>query len=302
MAYSSGGLVQATDYNALAGTIRAQWGVGSGAHGLGQSTSAVSDVAAASTVTATQWTGLIQTINSCLAHEGQAQISPSSVTQGNLITYYGAITTGANAAYNNTISTGLALTDSAAVSATTASAWGTTGNRGLLFTHNIAFASGDAARYFFNAGGRLKLSFAKSGGSATSRNAEWAALATALGSIQMTGNDYIKVGGSGTLSNLQHDGYYGATTSSVQKLLQYDGVGSYSSNYIASYVSVYGTPSNGFYPGIRFYTYWINAWANAFQDGVDGISTTNLVVAYPSTTYLANTWGTPSTSSSVALY
>lgn len=129
-----------------------------------------------------------------------------------------------------------------------------------------------------------------------------AALATDLGSIQMTGNNYIKVGGSGTLSNLQHDGYYGATTTAVQKLLQYDGVGSYSSNYISSDVSVYGTPTNGYYPGIRFHTYWVNAWTNAFQDAVDGISTTNVVIAYPSTTYLTNTWGTPTTSSSVALY
>ena len=302
MAYSSGGLVEAVDYNALAGRMRSQMGVGTSNHGLGQSVTAIADTAATAAVTAAQWTSLIQSANSCLSHEGQTLITPASVTAGNIVTYYAAIDTGTTLAYNSTGTTGLALTDSAATASTYSSSWGTSGNRGLLFTHTVTFASGDAARYFFNAGGRLKLSFAKSGGSSTTRNTEWAALATACGSIQMTHNDYVKVGGSGTLSNLQHDGYYGLTSAPVQKFNQTDGVASYSTNYIKSDIAWSGTAANGGSPIITIQTYWMNVWSNAYQDAVDGTTTTNLVVSSPSTSYLTNSWGTPTVSQSVALY
>ena len=64
MAYTSGGLTEASDYNTLASSLSAVWGAGTGNKGYGQSTSAISQVSAASTVTATQWTGLLQTTNS----------------------------------------------------------------------------------------------------------------------------------------------------------------------------------------------------------------------------------------------
>jgi len=301
MTYATGNRIDATDYNTLATTFKNQWGTGTGNHGLGQSVSAVNNVATGATVTATQWTGLISGINSCLAHQGQAQITPSTVTVGNPITYYSAITTAGATVNNATGTTGLALIDGAVNAATYSASWGTTGNRGLVFTHNIAFASGDAARYFFNAGGVLKLSFAKSAAGSV-RNAEWAALAAALGTIQIGASDYVKIGGSGVVANLQHDGYFGLTTTQVQKVLQYDGVGLYSSDYIACNLSAYGTPSNGGYPGITINSYWVNVWPNAFQPDVTGTTTTNLVVSSPSTTYLANTWGTPTVGTAVALY
>ena len=88
MTYSSGNTIQATDFNTLAASLRSQLGVGTGSHGLGQDVSSVADIAASSTVTATQWTNLISKTNAVLAHEGQTAISPSSVTAGNAITAY----------------------------------------------------------------------------------------------------------------------------------------------------------------------------------------------------------------------
>lgn len=303
MAYSSGGLIQATDYNTLGNSLATVWGTGTGNKGYGQDTSSFANVATGNTVSAAQWTNLIGKTNSALAHQGQSTITPTSVTAGSNVTYYSSITSGiASVTGAASGQTGLSLSDGTASNATYSGTWGTTGNRGLKFTHTITFASGNAARYFFNAGGRLKLSFSRSGGSATTRNTEWTALATALGSIQMGALDWYKVGGSGTLANLQHDGYYGLTTSAVQKLLQYDNVGSYSNNYITTNASWSGTAQNGGYPVIVFETYWINAWVNAFQDAVDGSATTSLIVSSPSTTYLANSWGTPTVGTSAVLY
>lgn len=303
MSYTSGGLIEATDYNTLGNNLATVWGTGTGNKGWGQDTSSFANVSASNSVTATQWSNLIGKTNSALAHQGNSTITPTSVTAGNNITYYSSITSGISTVTSTASgTTGLSLTDGTATDASYSGTWGTTGNRGLKFTHTITFASGNAARYFFNAGGRLKLAFSRSGGSATTRNTEWTALATALGSIQMTAIDYVKVGGSGTLSNLQHDGYYGLTTSEVQKLLQYDGTYLYSTNYITMNAKVSGTAQNGGYPVITLETYWVNAWSNAFQDAVDGTATTSLIVSSPSTTYLTNTWGTPTVGTASALY
>ena len=75
MTISSGGLIQATDYNTFVGTspsattntINTVWAVGSGSAGYGQT--ALSQVSSAGTVTATQWASLINTLNSILTHQ-----------------------------------------------------------------------------------------------------------------------------------------------------------------------------------------------------------------------------------------
>ena len=260
-------------------------------------------VAGTSTVTATQWSSLIAKTNAALAHQGQATITPTSVTAGSNITYYGSISTGVtNTTTAASGTTALALTDGAAQAASYTGTWGNTGNRGVVFTHTVSFTSGDAARYFFNAGGRLKLSFSRSGGSATTRNTEWTALATACASVQVGSTSWYKVGGTGSPTNLSLTGYWGLTTSEVQRFLQYDGYGAYSTNYIAINAYVSGTAANGGYPVITIKTYWINAWSNVNQQTVDGTSTTNLIVSSPATTYLTNSWGTPTVGVASALY
>jgi hypothetical protein len=306
MTYSSGSLIQATDYNTLASNgsnIGDHWGTGTSSAGLGQSTSSIAAVSTSNTVTATQWTGLIQTINSCLAHEGQTTITPSSVTAGNAITYYASITTGSALAYTNRGTTGLALTAGATNTTSYASAWGTTGARSLVFTQTVTFSSGDAARYFFNAGGKIGLTYARSGGSATTRNTEMTALATACGTINVGYKNTTKTGGSGTVTtllNTNNGGYWAGTGSYVVHFKQFDGVASYSTNYIQTEYFWSGTAANGGSPVLNLKSTMVNAWSNVFQDAVDGTTSVSLVVNSPATTYLSNTWGTPTFSGSVA--
>lgn len=304
MTYASGGLIQATDYNTLATQVSSQLGVGTGKNGLGQSVTSIAAVTAGvNTITAVQWTGLIQSTNNILLHEGQAAITPASVAAGDIITYYAAITTGGVTAYNNSGSTSLALSDGAANTTSYATAWGTTGSRSLVFTQSITFASGDAARYFFNAGGRIKLSCSRSGGSATVRNTDFTALATSIGSIQLGYNNTTKVGGSGTtttLLNANNGGYWAGTGAYVTHFKQFDASAGYTTDFIQVEYYWSGTATNGGYPVLNIKTTWSNSHVQAYQDSVDGTCSTSLVVSSPATTYLANTWGTPTFSGSVA--
>lgn len=303
MTYAAGGVVQATDYNTLATTIRNQWGSGTGNHGLGQSVTSISDVGT-EVVTATQWSNLIATINSASAHAGIAAITPASVTTGDIITFYDSITTGATVAYNSSGTTGLALTSAAATATSSSATWGTGGNRSLVFTHTVTFLTGDAARYFFNAGGNVSLTFSRAGGSATTRNTEWSALAAACGTIKFGWDNTSKVGGSSTpttIRNTSNGGYWSGSGSNVVHFKQLDGVATYSTNYIQVEYYWSGTSTNGGSPVLNIKTTWANPWTNAFQDTVTGTTTTSLVVNSPVTTYLTNTWGTPTQSGTVAL-
>jgi hypothetical protein len=85
MAYSTGGTIQALDYNLLTwggnatGTYTSTpsnlawvWGVGNGAVGYGQDATAMTVVSVGSTVTATQWSTFVQRLNLTLGHQSGA--------------------------------------------------------------------------------------------------------------------------------------------------------------------------------------------------------------------------------------
>ena len=91
MAYTTGELIQAQDYNWLTwggntgGTyttsinnLAVVWGHGTGLYGYGQDVSAISTVAAADTVTAAQWSGFVYHLNKTLNHQGQTPIANGS--------------------------------------------------------------------------------------------------------------------------------------------------------------------------------------------------------------------------------
>jgi hypothetical protein len=315
MAYSQGGIIDDADYNTLAwgtaagGTyttspanLAAVWGVGTGRYGYGASTSSFTQVTAGSTVTAAQWTGMIQSVNNALAHQGGTAITPTSVTAGNLITYYNSIQTGVTNAFTaagtgNVVST----TDGSATNTQFTSAWGGSGNRRLLFTQTVTFASGNAARYFFNAGGKVKLTFSRSGGSSHPRNTEWTDLCTRMGTITF---GYQNTTGSGTgyttILNSTNGGYWNLTGTGVSHAKMYADTAPYTVNFIDLQVKWSGTAENGGSPVLTFEGYWENDQVSTFQQDVDGTATQSLVLSTPTTTHIGSaTWGTPSVGGSV---
>ena len=187
MAYTSGGTIQAQDYNWLVwggnttGTYTSTpsnfayvWGVGSGAFGYGQDVSQLSALTAGATVTAAQWSQFVYALNKCLGHQsgsaGQlASGSNIGVTAGATIAAFANVATAVSS-----VNTNAALYNSTQGSTTTGSNFdetitSTTGisNATNYGVRTVTFASADAARYFFNAGGKLTyyVSTTTSGGS-----------------------------------------------------------------------------------------------------------------------------------------
>jgi hypothetical protein len=331
MTYSASGLIQATDYNGFVSTtvganVNGIWSVGATDSGYGET--ALSTVSAAGTVTATSWASLVNTISSMGSHQGTAITSRSAPTAGQTITILSNLNTdlttltGArgNAAANGTqygIFTGN-------VSKTTATGSGST-TWTITFTHTITFASAAAARYFFNAGGRIKWETSKTADS-TASDTEWNDLAnTLVGDIYITGgtgtqviagSNYTgttKVGGTGTPTTLTTTtGWYDLLTTDTLIYKQFADTAPYTGSFIQINAKTAGSGTQ-----LVLTTAWTDPGGSGAgsSDNISGgtavsspatsigaaTAPTTLVTYFPpSSTYLTSAaWGTPTIASAI---
>jgi hypothetical protein len=315
MAYSAGGLIEATDYNGFVSTtsganINTVWSTGSTDSGWGQS--AVATVAAAGSITATQWATLVNTISSMASQTGTTITSRSAPVAGNTIEILAALNTDLtnitanrqNAVANGTQFTGWSGTNSK-TAATATGAWT------ITFVNTVTFASADAARYFFNAGGRIKIDVSKTATGALG-DPEWNDLANTLcGDIFITGGtatqtiaaaNYTgttKVGGTGTPNILlTTTGWYDLTAGAAATIVykQFADTAPYTANFIQHAIAK-GASSDT----LIITTTWSNPEGDAISGGTassgatPGTAPTTIVTYFPpSSTYLTTaSWGTP---------
>jgi hypothetical protein len=175
----------------------------------------------------------------------------------------------------------------------------------------VTFASGDAARYFFNAGGRITQTWSRTGGSSTDQNTAITNLCTACGTLNYTagtgtqtiaGGSYTgttKTGGSGSPTISGTTGYYDYTTSNVQVFTQsassYYG---YEGNSITVNIKTNGTQGSNADTGSVITIYSTISKPGGLTT-VDGTLNSTITLIPSSTTYLTTTsWGTPTLSGS----
>ena len=301
MTYSTGSVIVATDYNSFATSVNGLWGAGSGNSGYGQS-STIASVSATNTITATQWSTLLARISSMASHQGTSITPITSPVAGNTITAYAALSTNITAIGTgkaNAAASGTDITTNGTTTTTTA--WANS----ATVTQTYTFADANSARYFFNAGGMLRLSWSRTGGTVSTRNTSLSDLLTASGTICITqgnsvtqtiaGTSYTgttKVGGSGTPNILlTTTGWYslvaGAAATNVYK--QFEATAPYTASYINVSLAL-----NAASTVLTIVTSIVDS--GGYTDSNDGTLTQTAVIRPPSTTYLSNTWGTPAMS------
>jgi hypothetical protein len=329
MTYSVGGLIQATDYNGFVSTtvganVNGIWATGSTDSGYGET--ALSTVSTAGTVTATQWASLVNTISSMASHQGTTITSRSAPVAGGIITILSNLntdlTTLTGARGNATASGTQYGTFTGSVSKTTATGSGTTAWT-ITFTHTITFASADAARYFFNAGGRIKWETSKTS-TGNPADAEWNDLAnTLVGDIFITGGTGTQViagtsytgttksGGTGTPNTLlTTTGWYDLLTTDTIIYKQFADTAPYTGQYIQISAKTAGTGTQ-----LVLTTVWVDPGGPAASSVITGgtavsspatsvgaaTAPTTLVTYFPpSSTYLTSaSWGTPTIAAAI---
>ena len=314
MSYASTGTIQAADFNALAwggtqGTYTASpvniayvLGVGSGAFGYGQVVTNLNTISAAGIVTATQWSGLLTSLNVCVQHQSgaAAAISVPTLTSGATATYSAALNTAVTTINTNSSTftaqgaTTTGATFSPVISAATGVAYAA-----VFATRTVTFASGDAARYFFNAGGQLNLVIISSTNNATARSVDVSTLlVTNVGGMTAFRNvsNGGRTGTGGTLNtNSTTIGYQGLTTGAVSLIQVTSTTAAYTTDYaqIQMLSSAQNVSAHGDKGAVVSFNLYLNAPTHALNAVLSVTLNHRVDIVYPETTYLVSQWGTP---------
>lgn len=333
MTYSVGGNIQASDYNTFtttAGGLNDIWSTGSGDKGWGQ-TSFVSETIG-NTVTATRWATLVNNLSSSGSQTNTTLTSRTAPVTGNTISILANVATDITSVTTNRGNAAVVGTEygvfSGTTSKTTATGSGQTAWT-ITFTHVVTFADANAARYFWNAGGRVRLQYGKSS-TGTDSDPDWNTFAGQCGSIYVSGRvnsaaqtiagtsytGTTRIGGTGgtqtTLSTLT--GWYslvaGAAATTIFQLN--NATAPYTGEYIRTTAAV-----NAGSTTLTLVTTWVSDGSSgagtsanisggtavaspATSIGAATAPTTLCTYIPPATTYLSASWGTPSITASVA--
>ena len=336
MTYTVGSTILAADYNgfvgptASGGTAGANlndiWNVGATDKGWGQTV--VTNPSVGNTVTATQWATLVNNISLAASQTGTTITSRTTPTVGSTISILAALNTDlTNCTTNrgNAVASGTAYgTFTGTTSKTTATG---TGNATwtITFTHTITFPSAAQARYFWNAGGIVRLKYGKSS-TGTDHDADWNTFAGWVGSINLVGyvngaaqtiaaqayTGTTRIGGSGgTQTTLATTTGWYQLTGTPTTVFQLNNT---TAPYQPEYIRTTATQTSS--TVLTLVTTWVDdgtSGAGVSSNISGGTATTSpsttitgtaptTLVTYipPSTSYLTNTWGTPTIAASVA--
>jgi hypothetical protein len=329
MTYVSGGLIQAADYNGFANdsanNINAIWSTGSGDKGWGQT--AISNVAIGATVTATQWATLVANLATSGSQTSSTLTSRTQPVAGNIIAVLANVATDINTVTNNRGNAAASGTEYGIFTGTTSKTTATGSGQAawtITFTHTVTFASANAARFFWNAGGIVRIKYGKSS-TGTDHDPDWNTFAGLCGSINLTGRvngtsqtiagqaytGTTRIGGTGgtqtTLATTT--GWYNLTTSPVTIFQLNNTVSPYAPEFIrttatatsATVLTLVTTWSDDG-TGVIGATSNITGGTptNSPSTTITGTAPTTLVTYLPpSTTFLTNSWGTPTIAASV---
>jgi hypothetical protein len=311
MSYAQGSLIDATDYNNIIGantssdtsTFHAVWAWGNGSRGYGQTP--ISNVSVAGTITATQWATLVNNVNSANLHIRNTSSGLTANTAGQTIGFSAGLPVAITRLNQDRL---LFATNSAVIanqnSLTAYSAYTSTTTSATLtrsFGANVAFTSPDRARFFFNAGGRLKfnVSCVNNLGAGT-RSAAATALFGFLGGVATFGANTNggRTGTGGTLgTNDTAKGYYTATIANITLVSVTSTTTNYTTDTATITYRTNGTQGQHNDNG-SILSFWctINSTSGgnaggSFDDSLNITPTVTVDVSYPEVTNLANTWG-----------
>jgi hypothetical protein len=323
MAYQTGDTILDDEYNVFATGLAAGgstdsanlnnvWGTGQADRGYGQST-ILGAVTAGSTVTATQWATLLARITSAADHQGSSITAMSSPSATDIIEIIGAISANISTIHTNRKnSAGNGTTATTNIDST--GSWSTQAQQIITLT----WSDPDEARYFFNAGGYIQVNPTVTGYTDDAKARSWDALTQMAGNVQFKSDATTVNGESNSITvteahtassaSVSAIGYYDLTTSN--QLLFDKTLTTFASPYIvntANNIKIY-VKSNGtqgsYSDNGTVITFTID-YNDASEDStfdkseytdldvMDGTVRNQISKVPPSTTYLTQSWSSP---------
>jgi hypothetical protein len=324
MTYTVGSRILATDFNGfvstdVGGNINATWNSTYGQTALGT-------VSANTKVTATNWSSLVNTLSTQGAHQATAITARTAPQTGNLIAILSSLQTDITNTYNlryNAYAVGTQYTAWTGINSKTTDTVPAPDNDAwtLTFTNTVTFASTTAANNFFGAGGLIKLQFSKLS-TGYDNDVYWNNFIPKCGDIYLSATGASKtiagvaytgttrIGGTGAANILATGTGYAQLTGSPTTIFELNPTDYlYTSSYVRVQASVSGSVltltttwfqqarAPGPYPDVRATSI---SGGTPTSGGTFGTAPATLCTYFPpETTYLTNTWGTPTVAATV---
>lgn len=305
MTYATGQRILAADFNNYAGgniganvsgQLNSIIGGGNGSVGYGQT--AVGNVSIANKVLASNWNSLITGINIINKHQNSAFSNIGSVGVGARIKANVNISGNLTSAYANRFdyqAEGTTVTGSTFSPNFTAPS--DTNPATFQFSRTATFASPDQARYFFNAGGQLNFIVTSVTNTGSTQRGQSLANLAQVNFTSMkfrAANNSGRTGSGGTLASSDSAlGYYKCTTANASALLL-DSTSFYTGdtcNVVVNTNGVQGSYSDNGTTLTMSMVLYSAADPQGFNADINITVNHRIDVIYPSTTFLANTWG-----------
>ena len=228
MAYQAGDPILDDEYNTFVNNSSSPFGLnhfagtGSTVYGLGES--AVATVSAGDTINASHWNTLFTNMSTIAGHTGDTLTSRSAVSAGDAIAIKNAVATD-SATLAASVAAGCPSTSAVTTSSTLQNPQSSSTWTGTFTTEvNINFASANAMRFFFNAGGKVRIDPVRVGNGgasgASGKDGKWDDVYNAVGNFDIKSTTCTRSGSGETEdSHATSTGFYDLTTS-YQTLLQ----------------------------------------------------------------------------------
>ena len=240
MGYVTGETILDDEYNTFVNSSSSPYGynhfagTGALAYGLGQT--ALATVGAGDTVTASQWNSLFTGMDNIANHTNDTLTSTAARTAGDPIAIKSALVAdlaslAAEVAGGSTSAS--AISESAELESAAASGrWAAS----HVVEQSITFANNNQLRWFFNAGGTMRMKMTRTGnggGSATSKDSSVDEMISAIGNFDLKSQTSTRSGSGETVTtNGLSNGLYDLGTSYTVLLKLTQSSGTYTSMYV----------------------------------------------------------------------
>lgn len=209
-------------YNTAVPNMGIVWGTGFGRYGYGQDLSFIAPVNTGDVIQAADWENLDTVISNVIDHQlGPGNYNTGSpVVPGQIIGPINRLNPGIQLAYSGV---GKCFAPNQSVYNTQFSGpWGGVGKRKLRITQTLTFPTADTARWFFNAGGKLALTFDFAPNPLNLQSAVIENITQSAGTVTIGYQNTTRTGGSsyeGSYTVLPNNqgGFWGNTTGTLKQ-------------------------------------------------------------------------------------
>ena len=247
MAYSAGDTILDDEYNNFAASSSSPFGynhfAGTGAtvYGLGQT--AIDQVSAGGTVNASQWNTLFTGITNIANHTNDSITSRSSQSAGDDIAIVSAIaadlaTLAASVAAGSPNATAIATSSALQTVTTGSEGWNSSATQEV----SITFANANNMRFFFNGGGKMRITVGIVAAATSNKDTAYANLGTALGNIDIASLATTRSGSGETLTTNNLARGFNDLTTSYQNIIK---LTSDNTGYTGNTVEIFAKTTGG---------------------------------------------------------